>query len=182
MNVLKAIGILAMGLLLTLIVFPWMDALRDTVYHPVPRLRQYVSIGDDQDITVVGDNWAAQTFTVTSSYSLSSVKVKVWHTAGTGTLTVALYKANGSGFPTGAVLKTGTLASSTLSVSSPGAVATVTYTSVLPVSVGSYDVVLHYAGTGEVYWRAISGATGYSYSDDGGATWFSGCGGGGGPM
>jgi hypothetical protein len=175
MNVLKAIGILAMGLLLTLVVFPWMDALRDTVYHPVtPSLRQYVSIGDDQDITVVSDNWAAQTFTVTSSYSLSSVKVKVWHTAGTGTLTVALYNANGSGFPTGSALKTGILAASTLSGSVPGAFATVTYTTVLAVTSGTYDVVLHYAGTGVVNWRAMSGGTGYSYSTDAGATWFTG--------
>lgn len=175
MNALKAIGILATGLLLTLIVFPWMDALRDTVYHPVtPSLRQYVSTGDDQDITVVSDNWAAQTFTVTSSYSLTSVKVKVWHTSGTGTLTVAVYAANGSGFPTGSVLKTGTVAVSTLSGSAPGAFATVTYTTIQPMLVGTYNVVLHYAGTGVVNWRAMSGGTGYSYSTDAGVTWYEG--------
>jgi hypothetical protein len=183
MNVLKAIGILALGLAMTLMLFPWLDALRDNLYHPVvPSLRQYVSAGDDTDISVVGDAWAAETFTVTSSYSLTSVRVKLWHTPGTGTLTVAVYAADGSGFPTGTVLKTGTLAAGSLSGGSPGDFVTVTYTTVLPVSVGSYDVVLHYAGTGEVYWRAISGATGYSYSDDGGATWSSGggvgCGGG----
>jgi len=174
MNVLKAIGILALGLTMTLILFPWLDALRDTLYHPItPILRQYISDGDDTDITVVGDSWAAETFTVTSSYSLTSVKVKLWHTAGTGTLTVAIYTADGSGFPTGAALATGTLAADTLSLSSPGDFQTVTYATVLPVSVASYDVVLHYAGTGEVYWRAMSGVAGYSYSDDAGATWAS---------
>jgi len=171
MNVLKAIGILAMGLLLTLIVFPWMDALRDTVYHPVtPTPKQYVSTGDDTDMEVEGVNWSAQAFTVTSSYTLAVVKVKVWAT-GTGTLTVAVYDADGSGYPTGAALATGTLAASSHSGSSPGAFATATCTTPLAVTAGVYDVVLHYAGSGVVNWRAMGGDAGYCFSTDGGSTW-----------
>lgn len=172
MNVLKAIGILAAGLLLTLIIFPWLDSLRDNMYHPVtPSLHQYVNVGDDADLTVSGNDWGAQVVVVGSTYTLTSVKVKVWRTSGAGTLTVALYNADGSGYPTGTVLKTGTVASSAVSLVTPGTWQTVTFSTVQAMSVGSYDVVLHYSGTGQINWRVVGGGSGCSVSADAGATW-----------
>lgn len=172
MRALKALGILAMGLMLTLMVFPWLDALRDTVYHPsTPVLHEYVNVGDDTQISVASDNWAAQVFVVSSTYDLTSVKIKLWRTSGAGTLTVALYAADGSGYPTGAALKTGTLTAASVSLISPGAWHTVTFTTVQSMSVASYTVVLHYSGTGVINWRVVGGGVGCSVSSDAGATW-----------
>jgi hypothetical protein len=172
MRALKALAVLGMGLMLTLMVFPWMDALRDTMYHPtVPTLHEYINAGDNTEISVSSDNWAAQVFVVSSTYDLTSVKVKLWRTSGTGTLTVALYAADGSGYPTGSALKTGTMTAATISLISPGTWQTVTFSAVQSMSVASYDVVLHYSGTGVINWCVVGGGVGCSVSSDGGTTW-----------
>ena len=173
MNVLKALLILAAGLMMTLVVFPWLDALRDSIYHPVtPALHEYIMEGDDADVEVNSDNWAAQAFTVSVGYRLTGVQVKVWDSGGTGTLTVAVYAADGEGYPTGAALVSATVSSLLISNSTPGEFEVVSFgDDAIDVEVSDYDVVLHYAGSGVVYWRVISGATGYAYSTDGGSSW-----------
>ncbi len=172
MRMLKALAVLGMGLMLTLAVFPWLDGLRDSWYHPVtPVLQQYLSVGDDGDLSVASDNWGAQVFTVTTSYRLTGVQVKVWDSGGAGTLTVAIYDADGSGYPTGAVLVSGTMTAATISNSSPGEFEVVTFATPLDVTSGNYDVVLHYTGTGVVNWRISSAGAGCYVSTDGGTTW-----------
>jgi len=178
-RMLRAGAILGVGLILTVAIFPWLDHVRDTQYHPTtPSTKQGVTTGDDTDIEVVSDNWAAQVFTVTSAYTIDSVRVMVWREIGVGTLTVAVYGADGDGFPTGTALTSATAASSTISLVTPGEWETITFETKVALVVGSYDVVLHYAGTGLVNWRAMGGGTGVSHSDDGGATWAAGMGGG----
>lgn len=164
--------ILGIGLIMTIVLFPWLDHVRDTQYHPTtPLLQQAVNTGDDADVAVTGDNWSAQLFTVTDSYTMDHVKVLVWRTAGSGTLTVALYDADTNGYPTGTALDSGTVSSAAISLLSPGSWETVTMGDAPEMVSGTYTVVLHYAGTGQVEWRVITVGAGYSWSDDAGATW-----------
>lgn len=184
----KAGMILGIGLIMTIVLFPWLDHVRDTQYHPTtPVLEQAVNSGDDANVTIVSDNWSAQSFTVTASYTLDHVRVLVWRTAGSGTLTVAVYDADGSGYPTGSALDSGTVSSGAISLISPGTWQSVTMSDKPSLAVGTYTIVLHYAGTGVVNWRVITAGTGYSWSADAGTSWaHTGggceCGGGGEPI
>jgi hypothetical protein len=63
---------------------------------------------------VIGDTFGSgiivgQSFTASSSYVLDSITLKLRRTGATGNLTVGLYATDGSGFPTGAALSTGTI-------------------------------------------------------------------------
>ena len=62
----------------------------------------------------------AQTFTAESSYSIGMVRLRLFRYLLPGTITVSIYATDGSGFPTGSALCTGTTDGDTLTDNSSG--------------------------------------------------------------
>ncbi len=79
-------------------------------------LRDYYNTGDNGSDWLYGNSWRVQTFTTTSSYSATSVKLKLFKNGSpTGDITVSIYATSG-GSPTGSPLTSGTYDSSLLSI------------------------------------------------------------------
>jgi len=127
------------------------------------------------------NDWAAQTFTASKTYTITRLSVYVAKAAGgdAGTATVSLKAVNGSGIPTGADLTSGTFAASTC-VESPSY-------GWIDVDVTEYEVTegTQYAivvradsasGGNALYWRDKSTDPAYAdgarfFDTDGGASW-----------
>ena len=63
-------------------------------------LKDYYNTGDDSLVVPYGaNNWWAQTFTASSSYTLNSIKLLVYRTSTPGTITVELRNATGDSPP-----------------------------------------------------------------------------------
>ena len=68
-----------------------------------------------QEFDSVRSNNGSQSFTASSSYTLTQIKFMVFRTgATTGTVTVSLYNTDANGLPTGSALSAGTIATSGL--------------------------------------------------------------------
>ncbi len=172
LRVLKAGGILGIGMVMTMVIFPWLDSVRDNWYHNVtPVYQQGLTIGDDDDWPIASDNWGSQEFIVTEAYRLDNVRVRVWRVSGVGTLTVAVYDGDVSHHPTGSALDSGTMTSASISPISPGDWEIVPFADGVDLAAGNYCVVLHCSGTLEADWRVVTGAQHFSHSEDGGVTW-----------
>lgn len=170
-RVVKAGGILGIGLILTLVLFPWLDHLRDTTYHNVtPVAHESAVAGDNSDVLLSTDNWLAQTFVVADAYRMTETRVRLWRESAAGTVSVSIYGTS-AGAPSGAALASGTVATGAISLVQPGDWETVEFDDPLDVAVGTYAIVLHYTGTGPVYWRAVQDGSGLLVSTDGGLTW-----------
>lgn len=154
----QAAVVLGIGLVMTMVLFPWLDHVRDTTYHPtIPVLKVGTDGPGTTDVMVDETRWASQLVTVTG-YRMDRVDLLVWRESSPGTIGVSLRKDS----PTGAEVASGN-----------GAV----YTEMpqwaqlrveADLEPGTYAVVVH--ATGSVGWRVQSGE-GLSISEDGGATW-----------
>lgn len=149
-----------------------MSVLADTSYE------SYTS-GDDIATEVYGDNWSAQTFTTTSSHTVSQVKIKAYRTLTPGTVTLSIRATDGSGHPTGYDLTSGTIdADAEFGTSSPGDWETISVTETSLEDATKYAIVVRAVGgdaSNKIHWRA-NDAGSYSggnreYATDGGATW-----------
>jgi hypothetical protein len=77
--------------------------------------------GDDNQCGISSAGWRAQTFTPTISHTVTSIKFKAYRDGASNyTVTAGIYATSG-GLPTGSPLATGTMASSGITTSSPGA-------------------------------------------------------------
>lgn len=75
--------------------------------------RDYYKVGDASSYGVPEDFYGAgtalaQSFIASSNYSITLIKLKMRRTGSPGTITVTVYDADGSGFPTGGALCSGT--------------------------------------------------------------------------
>ena len=121
--------------------------------------------------------WKAQTFVPLSSYTTTSIALRVFRAVGTGgTITVSL-RATSDGLPTGADLASGTIAISALDTSTPGQFHTATLSAGVALTAGTrYAIVYRRDGSdGNVYFR-VSTATVFAFgqycsSSDSGGTW-----------
>lgn len=90
----------------------------------------------------------SQSFTASVSYELSSVKFLLFKSGTPGTITLIVYAADGSDFPTGASLGSGTTDGNTLPAASPGEWREITLSSAIPLILGNkYCLTLYCAGT-----------------------------------
>lgn len=154
----QAALVLGIGLVMTMVLFPWLDHVRDTTYHPTIPVLQVGADGPGTDDVMVGGERQASQLVAVTGYRVDRVALLVWRESSPGTVGVSLHKDS----PEGAVVATGS-----------GAV----YSEVpqwvhIPVEAdlepGTYAVVVQSAGS--IGWKVRSGA-GMSISDDGGATW-----------
>ena len=148
-------------------------------------LYQYWNTDDTTYLAVMDNFWQGQSFTVVTSHLASSVKFKCWRVGSPGTVTVYVYAADGSGFPTGSVLATGTTSGDTLdlgTLASPieGDWREITFTTGALLRAGIKYVYVVKAPSGDnpnnmFMWRQDS-TQGYGTgtgitSSDSGATW-----------
>jgi len=84
-------------------------------------LQDYYNTGDDGDSTLGLATWRAQTFTASSTYSITSVKLLLHKFAAVvGTITVSIRAVDGANKPTGADLVSGTTDGDTLTADAAG--------------------------------------------------------------
>jgi hypothetical protein len=117
----------------------------------------YYNTGDDNQLAANSSTCAAQTFTASSSYSITSVKLYMVRSAtnAPGTLTVGI-RATASNKPTGSNLAVGTTDGNTLpNTGSTPEWREITFTSGYSLtSTGKYAIVLNSSNaTNSVYWR-----------------------------
>lgn len=70
--------------------------------------------GDETAVTFYGNGWSAQTFTPSSSHTITSVKLKMYRYNSPGTITVSIKATDDDGHPTGDDLCSGTTNGNTL--------------------------------------------------------------------
>lgn len=75
---------------------------------------------ENADFNTYGINWWCESFTPAVAHKKNSVKFKMWRSGLPGNITVEIKAADGSHFPTGPVLCSGTFDGNTLTTSSPG--------------------------------------------------------------
>lgn len=120
-------------------------------------LRDSHNTGDDGDNGFYGANvWVGQTFTASASYSITSVKLKLYRLGSPGTITVSI-RATSSGLPTGNDLCVGTTDGDTLTTSSSGEWREITFGSAYTLTSGTVYAICVRALNGAIpniaYWR-----------------------------
>lgn len=148
-------------------------------------LQDYYNTGDDSIVTPYGANtWFAQTFTASSAYTLSSVKLLVYRVTTPGTVTVELQGVTGDSppKPDGNVLATTTFDADTLTTNTAGEWKEITFGSPYGVSSGTrYAIVVKSPnsqadGTPRLAWRNDGSSPTYANGNtartiDAGSSW-----------
>ena len=90
--------------------------------QPVYLAYQRLQDGDDAALMVAGGVWEGQTFTTVPGHTCNRVAAKLYRISDPGAVvTASVYAVDGGGLPTGAVLATGGIVGTDLSLVSPGA-------------------------------------------------------------
>jgi len=146
-------------------------------------IQSYLENDDGSDDINAANDWAAQTFTTPSAYSLTRVAIYISRTGSPGTITVEIY-ATSAGEPTGAPLGSTTVNGDLIqTVDNVWLVATFG----TPVSLSNgvqYALVIRgagFAGANYISWRKDTAGATFAggnklFSIDGGATWASSAG------
>lgn len=142
-------------------------------------LKDSYNTNDDSARSIYGSNWEAQTFTPASSYSIGSVKLKLYKSGNPGTFTVSI-RATSSGEPTGNDLASGTTDADTLTTDSSGEWREITFGSSYSLNNGTQYAIVCRATSGNssnrTYWRGDSSSPTYSggtlvISSNSGSSW-----------
>jgi len=121
-------------------------------------LFEYYNTGDDDG---GGGAWAGfklcQTFSSSTSFSITSVKLLLYRIGNAGTVTVGIYATTGNpAYPTGSVLTSGTTNGNTLPTASPYEWREITLTAYALQASTTYAIVVQCSGGNggnAVYWR-----------------------------
>ena len=143
-------------------------------------LKDYYNINDNSGNNAYGvSRFAGQTFTASSSYDITSVKLKLHRSGLPGTLTVEIQTTSG-GLPTNTAVASGTTDGDTLPTATSGEWREITFAAPYSlVSSVKYAIVLKaLSGTivKSVYWRHHSTSPAYSggayvITTNGGSSW-----------
>jgi len=139
---------------------------------------EYYNTGATSGWSFYGSTWAAQTFTPSTTHTITSANLSLYRVGSPGTLNVSVWETDGSGHPTGSVLCSGTTDGDSLNVYaswrsvSLGSGATVSASTKYAISLSAPSgsagniAVWGYDGTAPPY----SGGNGETSSDSG-ASW-----------
>jgi hypothetical protein len=86
----------------------------------VSTLYEYYNTGDDSSQPFWDTRWEAQTFTPSTTHTITSVKLRLYRVGSPGTITVGIRATDGDGHPTGEDLCSGTTDGDTLTTDSGG--------------------------------------------------------------
>ena len=120
-----------------------------------------------EDHAAVSDTyWDSQTFTALASYTITSVKLKLFKSAmlAPGIITVSI-RATSSGLPSGADLASGTTDGDTLGTSYPGEWREITLTGCSIVKGTKYAIVVRTAGSGSYPLRWVGDDSSPTYTN-----------------
>lgn len=143
-------------------------------------LYEYYNTGDDNNLTVYGTVWNAQTFTPQIAHHITSVRLKLYRIGSPGTLTVSIKAVDANGHPTGADLCSGTIDGNSLTTNTAGAWYEITLSGGTALAANTkYAIVAKIVGgdaSNDVNWRRDSTSPTYDRgnvesSADGGGTW-----------
>jgi len=143
------------------------------------KIYENYTTGEDNGMSRYGVYWGAQTFTPTSDHMVQGVNISLLGNA-PGTITVSIRATDGSGFPTGADLATGTTDGNTLPFMVPAEWRHIVFTTSVGVHNGVKYAIVVRALTGtssnNFIWREDSSSPTYSggnreYSSNSGSTW-----------
>lgn len=135
-------------------------------------LKDYNNTGDSSGQIMYAANWVAITFTATSSYTLTSIKLKLYKATAPGTFTASI-RATSASKPTEADLCSGTYAGNSLGAS-PGAFIEIDMGDGCSITSGvKYAIVMRCAGSYAYarYAMANYAGGGRVKSADSGSTW-----------
>jgi len=135
--------------------------------------------GDSSYTTLYADNWTAQTFNWSYSFTATHARVKAYRVGLPGTLTAAIQATNATGYPTGADLASGTYNANNMVTATTGEWYTIDFDDLLLTADTAYALVLRTTGdntTNAVRWRRDDAGSAYATGDafssaDGGTTW-----------
>ena len=144
-------------------------------------LYDYYNTGDDgADGMSSSNKYQAQTFTASASYTIESVKLKLFKTGSPGTFTVEIQGVDGSGDPDGSAITSGTYDGDTLTTSTSGAWYQITFGAGTALTSGTEYAIVVYCSTADasnyITMRLDSSSPTYSdgyrvTSTDGGSSW-----------
>jgi len=146
----------------------------------VPTLQDSYNTNDDNADSSYGLIIRAQTFTPAASHTIGSVKLKLYRVGSPGEVAIKIYATDVSGFPTGAVLCSGTINGDTLTTDADGEWYTIYLGSGTALTATTKYAIVVSAPSGSianyVNWREDATAPSYAggnaeYSTDSGATW-----------
>lgn len=135
--------------------------------------------GDSAYTALYADNWTAQTFNWSYSFTATHARVKAYRVELPGTLTAAIQATNATGYPTGADLASGTLNANNMVTSTSGEWYTIDFDDILLTADTTYALVMRTTGdnvTNAVRWRRDDASSAYATGDaftsaDGSTTW-----------
>lgn len=151
------------------------------VENVVNTLYEFYNTGDDNNVLVRNGQWFAQTFTPSTSHTITSVKLLLERTGTPGTVTIGIRATDGSGKPTGSDLATGITDADTLpGLGGGGEWREITLGDGASLSAGTkYAIVVRDPDSvinNRLYWRGDATSPTYTdgsmlFSLDSGSTW-----------
>jgi hypothetical protein len=149
------------------------------VYISNAGAKDYYITGADAYTEVTAGWWLCQTFTTSSAYTITGVKLQLWRVGSPGPLTVSIY-ATTAGKPSGAVLCSGTTDGNTITTAATGEWRTINFTTPVALTNTTVYAIVASAAGGDAYnyveWMyditapAYAGGS-YVISTNSGTTW-----------
>lgn len=145
-------------------------------------LKDYYNTGDDSTAGFYGVTWEAMTFTPSTTYTITSIKVLIYRTGSPGTLTARI-RATSSDKPTGADLCSGTIDGDSITTSTAGDWYEITLGAGTSLtSATKYSIILDCSSgdsSNKITWRVDASSPTYTggnlcESGNSGSTWASG--------
>jgi hypothetical protein len=142
-------------------------------------LKEYYITGDDSLGGFQATQWHAETFTTTSAYTITSVKLLMARLGSPGNLTVSI-RATSGGEPTGGDLCSVTIDPSSITTNEVGEWVEFTFDTPYALSDATLYAIVARTATGDndnrIYWRADISSPSYSggqfgLSADSGSSW-----------
>ncbi len=138
-------------------------------------LQDYYNTGDNSGQGIDSGTWYAQTFTVSDTYQILSVKLLLYRIGTPGTITVQIRTASGN-LPTSTVLTSGTSNANTLPTGSPYEWREITFSSSQLLTSGVQYAIVVGSSSGTLGWRIHVTSPTYAggrgcVSNDSGVNW-----------
>ena len=123
-------------------------------------LQEYYNTDDDTNVTPTSTAWFAMTWTTTSAYSISSVKLKIYRGATPPANVIVGIRATSGGLPTGEDLTSGSIAGAGL-LTTPGQFEEISLTPYALDDATKYAIVVR-VDTVSCGWRVDNSSPSYS--------------------
>jgi hypothetical protein len=160
--------------------WPLFDSLGATLMAVDEEQISYKTGADDDSPDIYSTNWCYQTFTTTTAFDLSTIRLLLYSNGSPGTVTTYLESVAG-GEPSNTILATGSVVGTSIPAAITGTWTTFTMTTYAFTALTQYAIVVKCSGSAasHVVWRVDTSAPSYAggefgYSTDSGTNWTAG--------